>query len=54
MGRQVRQHPSQVFRVRPRAEDALLRASKSRRRDGLHGLRELLRVLDGPDAAPNV
>ena len=52
--RQVVEDAQHLSRVRTAADDALLRLAQLRRRDHLHGLRDLLRRLDRADAPTNV
>ena len=52
--RHVAQHLAQQRAIRPRRDHAILRAPQFGRRDHLHGLGDLLRVLDGADAPPDV
>ena len=48
------QHLPQQRRVGTRRDHAILRPAQLGRRDHLHGLGDLLRVLDRPDAPPDV
>ena len=50
----LRQHLPQQRAVGPRRDHAVLRAAQLGRRDHLHGLGDLLRVLDRADAPPDV
>jgi len=50
----VGQHAAQHTAVWTRPDDAILRAAQLGRRDHLHGLGDLLRVLDRADAPPDV
>jgi hypothetical protein len=50
----VRQHAPGLARERPRRDDPVLRAAQLRRGHHLHGLRDLLRRLDGADAPAHV
>jgi hypothetical protein len=52
--RQVSQNSLQLFRIRPGAQDPILRTPEFRRRNGFHRLRELLRILDRTNAPPNI
>ena len=52
--RHVRQHLAQQRHIRPRGDHAILRAPQLGRRDHLHGLGDLLRVLHRADAPPDV
>src|SRR5262249_53786094 len=52
--RDARQHALHLHRVRPRIHDALLRAAQFRGGDHLHRLRDLLRILDRADPAPEI
>jgi hypothetical protein len=49
--RDARQHALHLHGIRPCAHDALLGAAQLRRRDHLHGLGNLLRVLHRTHAA---
>jgi len=49
---QAAEHHRHLLRVGPRGENALLRALELRRGHHLHGLGDLLRVLDGANLAP--
>ncbi len=51
---EITQHVLQLIGVRPRAENAFLRPPQLRGGDGLHRLRQLLRVLYRTDAAADI
>jgi len=48
------EHALHLRRERTRGHDTVLRAAQLRRGHHLHGLRDLLRVLDRSDPAPQV
>ena len=48
------EHALHLHRIRPRVDDALLRAAQLRRGDHFHGLGDLLRVLDRADPASEI
>ena len=52
--RHIRQHALDDLGVRTRGDHAILRAAQLRRRDHLHGLGDLLRVLHRADAPADV
>ena len=51
---EITQHMLELIRVGPRADDTFLCPAKFRSGHGLHGLRQLLRVFDGPDAPADI
>jgi hypothetical protein len=52
--REIGEDISKLICVWTRAHHAFLGASQFRRRNGLHGFRKLLCILNGADAPPNV
>ena len=54
VGGEAAEHALHLHGERPGAEDAVLRFAQPRGRDGLHGLGDLLRRLDGADASAKV
>ena len=51
---QILQDGFKLFSVRPRGQCRFLRSSQSCRRDHLHGLGDLLNILDRRDAFPDL
>jgi hypothetical protein len=51
---EVPEYSLQLVRIRPGAKDPILRAPQLRSGNCFHGLSKLLRILDGPDAPPDV
>ena len=52
--REVAQNSLQLFRIRPRAKNALLRPPQLRRGNGFHRFCQLLCIFDRPDATPDI